>query len=330
MRTITRRLLAAAGTIGLSAWGGFALAQTSYPSRPVRILTAGAPGGGSDITTRAIANALSQAWGQQVVVDNRTGAAGLIAYSTFLKANADGHTVLMISASHVINPQAAADWPDDLMSSVAPITQATSLFYIAFHHPSLPVSNFKELLERGRANPNKLFVGTGGNAGLQHLGWEIIMHASGVRFKHIAYKSAQAAVTAAITGETHFGFGTLLSLRAHMAAGRARPLAVTSRQRIPALPDLPTLAEQGLPGVSIDQWYGMATHAKVPQVVMQRLSASLIEAIKSPEVGKRLTADGSIVVGSTPAQFSEHIKSEYAKFRKVLQQTGLLVRGARS
>jgi len=154
----------------------------------------------------------------------------------------------------------------------------------------------------------------------------MITQAGGVKFKHVAYKSAQAAVTAAIAGEMHFGFGTLLSLRGHVAAGRARPLAVTSRQRIPALPDLPTLAEEGLPGVTIDQWYGFATNAKVPQSVLARISASMIEAIKSPEVIKRLSTDGSIPIGSTPVQFSEHVKAEHEKFRKVLQQLGLLVR----
>jgi tripartite-type tricarboxylate transporter receptor subunit TctC len=324
---MTRYWLVAACTIGMSALTGAALAQTAFPSRPVRVLTAGAPGGGSDLTTRAIANWLSLAWGQQVIVDNRPGAAGLTAFDNFVKANPDGHTLLSLSASTVISAQSSADWPHDLLSMIAPISQASSLFYIAFNHPSLPVSTFKELLDRGRANPNKLFFGTGGNAGLQHLGWEIIMQAGDVKFKHVAYKSAQAAVTATISGETNFGFGTLLSLRAHMASGRARPLAVTSRQRQPTLPDLPTLAEQGLPGVQIDQWYGVATSAKVSPAVMNRLSASVIEAIKSPEVEKRLTADGSIPVGSTPEQFSEHIRSEHAKFRKVLQRMGLLVRG---
>lgn len=329
MRMISRYGLVAACTIGLSALTLSALAQTAYPSRPVRVLTAGAPGGGSDITTRAVANWLSQAWGQQVMVDNRPGVAGLIAFDNFLKANPDGHTLLSMSASTVISAQASSDWPPDLLSMIAPISQASSLFYIAFSHPSLPVSTFKELLDRGRANPNKLFFGTAGNAGLQHLAWEIIMQAGGVKFKHVAYKSAQAALTAAIVGETHFNFGTQISLRAHMASGRARALAVTSLQRQPTLPDVPTLAEQGLPGVHIDQWYGMATSAKVSPAVMNRLSAAVIEAIKSPEVAKRLTADGSVPVGSTPEQFSEHIRSEHAKYRKVLQRLGLLARGSK-
>lgn len=325
-----RDLLTAAFAIGIFALSDSILPQSNFPNRPVRIITAGAPGGGSDITTRAVANALSLAWGQQVVVENRSGAAGLVAYDHFVKATPDGHTLLTISASHVISPQSTPEWPHDLLNIIAPLSQASSLFYIAFHHPSLAITSFKELLDRGRANPNKVLFGTGGNAGLQHLGWEMIMQATGVRFKHVAYKSAQAAVTAAITGEMHFGFGTQLSLRAHMAAGRARPLAVTSRQRQPPLPDLPTLIEQGVLGVSIDQWYGIATNAKVPPAIINRLGASLVEAIKSPDVVKGLAVDGSIPVGTTPEEFSAHVKSEYEKFRKVLQQTGLLVRGPKS
>lgn len=324
MQTMKRYLLTATFTVGVSALTSATLAQSTFPNRPARIITAGAPGGGSDLTTRAVAHSLSLAWGQQVIVENRPGAAGVIAFDRFVKATPDGHTLLTISASHVINPQSTPEWPPDALSAIAPLSQASSLFYIAFCNPSLPVSTFRALLERGRANPNKEFFGTGGHGGLQHLGWEMIMRAAGVKFKHVAYKSAQAAVTAGISGETHFGFGTGLSLRGHMAAGRARALAVTSRQRMPTLPDLPTLAEQGVPGVSIDQWYGFATNTKVPPTVAKRLSASLVEAIKSPDVVKRLTVDGSIPVGSTAQEFSEHVKSEHEKFRKALQQSGLL------
>jgi tripartite-type tricarboxylate transporter receptor subunit TctC len=326
MHTTKRYLLTATFTIGLSIASSATLAQPAFPNRPVRIITAGAPGGGSDLTTRAVAHALSLTWGHQVIVENRTGAAGLVAFDHFAKATPDGHTLFTISASHVINSQSTPEWPPDALSAIAPLSQASSLFYIAFCNPSVPVSTFRELLERGRANPNKVFFGTGGTGGLQHLGWEMIMQVAGVKFKHVAYKSAQAAVTAGIAGETHFGFGTGLSLRGHMAAGRARALAVTSRQRMPLLPDLPTLAEQGVPGVTIDQWYGFATNTRVPPAVAKRLSASLVDAIKGPDVVKRLTVDGSVPVGSTAQEFSEHVKSEYEKFRKLLQQTGLLVR----
>lgn len=326
MQTTKRYLLAATFSIGLTIFTTATLAQSTFPNRPVRIITAGAPGGGSDLTTRAVAHALSQTWGHQVIVENRPGAAGLVAFDHFVKANPDGHTLLTISASHVINPQSTPEWPPDALSAIAPLSQASSLFYIAFCNPSLPVSTFKELIERGRANPNKVFFGTGGTGGLQHLGCEMIMQVAGVKFKHVAYKSAQAAVTAGIAGETHFGFGTGLSLRGHMASGRARALAVTSRQRMPTLPDLPTLAEQGVSGVSVDQWYGFATNAKVPSPVAKRLSASLVEAIKGSDVVKRLTVDGSVPVGSAAPEFSEHVKSEYEKFRKVLKETGLLAR----
>ena len=307
------------------------LAQSNieYPTKPIRLLTATAVGGGVDATSRAIANKLTVAWGQQVVVDNRAGASGAIAYEHMSKATPDGYTLMIITATHTINSLAMPNWPYDITRMMAPLSQLTSLFYVIYHHPSVPVSSFKELLAYARANPGKLHYGTGGRASVSHLGWEIIAHMAGVKLAHVPYKGAAPAISATVAGEMQIGFATLISLRSHIVSGRARPVAITAKHRAPTLPDIPTVAESGLPGYEVDQWYGVVTNAKVPTAIVQKLSAGIIDAIKSPDVIQRLAADGSTAVGSSPLQFSAHIKSEILKWGKVLEDTGLKLSGSK-
>lgn len=303
------------------------LAQSSseFPSRPIRLIVPVAPGAGNDTTARAIAQKMSQAWGQQVIVDNRAGASGLIAFDLTVKAAPDGYTLLMMAASHAINTVALPKWPYDAAKDVAAVSQATSLSYIVYTHPSVPFKTFKELIAYGRAHPGKLNYGTPGTASLQHLGWEMIGHMTGAKFTHVPYKGGAPAITATIAGEMQFGFITLISLRPHLQAGRARALAVTSRQRMPAIPELPTIAELGVPGFELDQYYGVVTTAKVPPAIIQKLGAGVAAAVNSPDVAQRLAGDGSTPVGSTPEQFSAHIRAEIVKWRKVVQETGLVL-----
>jgi tripartite-type tricarboxylate transporter receptor subunit TctC len=303
----------------------YAQADAAYPTKPVRFISAAVPGAGSDTTTRAIAHRLTQTWGQQVIVDNRPGAAGLIALDVLAKALPDGHTLVLVSANVPLNTAINAGWPYDLNKDTQPLSQVTSLFYIAYHHPAVPVTTFKDLIAHGRAQPGKLYFSSAGAGSLQHLGWELIMQMSGAKFTHVPYKSGAPAITATIGGETQFGFGTLISLRPHMLSGRIRVTAVTSKQRAPTLPDVPTIAESGWPGYEIDQWYGVVTGVKVPAAIVNKLNASIVAAVKSPEVAQRLAADGSTAVGSSAAQFSAMINAETAKWRKVAKETGLML-----
>jgi tripartite-type tricarboxylate transporter receptor subunit TctC len=187
------------------------------------------------------------------------------------------------------------------------------------------VSTFKDLVVYGRAQPGKLYFSSPGTGSLQHLGWEIVMQMSGARYTHVPYKSGAPAITATIAGETQFGFGTLISLRPHMTSGRLRVIAVTSKQRAPTLPDVPTIAESGLPGYEVDQWYGTATSARVPAAVVNKLNADIVAAVKSPDVAQRLAADGSTAVGSSVEHFSAKIRAETAMWRKVAKETGLVL-----
>ena len=308
----------------------FVAAQTdavkNYPQRPIRFVAPFTPGAGTDTTARTLAQKLSDAWGQQVVVDNRTGAAGAIGVEITAHALPDGYTICLISASHSVNSATNAKLPYDLAKDLQGITQATSLFYTVYHHPSVPVKSAKELIAYAKANPGKLMFGSSGTGGLQHFAGELFSHLGGVKLTHIPYKGTSAVITAMLSGEVQLGFGTLFGVRPHMQSGRLRVVAITAAKRSPAVPDIPTLAEAGVPGYEVDQWYGVITGAKMPKPIVDKLSAAVAQSLKDPEVIKRLAADGSTPVGSRPEQFTAHIQAEIAKWQKLVREAKLNLR----
>jgi tripartite-type tricarboxylate transporter receptor subunit TctC len=294
-----------------------------YPNKPVRFIVPFAPGAGTDTTARTIAQKLSDAWGQQVVVDNRTGAAGAIGVDLTAKAIPDGYTICLISASHSVNSAVNPKLPYDLVKDLAAISQASSLFYVVYHNPSVPVKSIKELVAYAKANPGKLNFGSSGTGGLQHFAGEMFNYMAGIKLVHVPYKGTAAVIPAMLAGDVQVGFGTLFGVRPHLPTGRLRALAVTTGKRTPAAPELPTVAEAGVPGYEVDQWYGVLTSAKVPAPIVRKLNAAINEALKSPDVVKRFSADGSTPTGSTPEQFSTHIRSEIAKWRKLVKEAKL-------
>ncbi len=296
-----------------------------YPHKPVRFIVQVVAGGGADTTARVIAQKLSELWGYQVVVDNRPGASGAIAMDITAKAAPDGYTIGLISASQSVHSAVSPKLPFDLTKDFAAISLATSLSYVLYHSPSVPVKSVKELIAYGKANPHKLNYGTSGNGGLQHLGIELFSSLSGARFAHVPYKGNPAAISAALSGDIQFGLATLFNVRPHMQTGRLRTLAITAKKRSPSVPEIPTMAEAGVPGYELDSWYGVATNAKVPPVIIKKLHAGIVEALKAPDVLQRLGADGSIAVGSSSDEFAAHIKSEIAKWRKLVKDAGLVL-----
>ena len=298
-------------------------AAKDYPSRPIRFIVPFAPGAGTDTTARTIAHKLSETWGQQVVVDNRTGAAGAIGVDLTAKAIPDGYTICLISASHSVNSAVNPKLPYDLVKDLAAISQASSLFYVVYHNPSVPVKSIKELVAYAKANPGKLNFGSSGTGGLQHFAGEMFNYMAGVKMIHVPYKGTAAVIPAMLAGDVQVGFGTLFGVRPHLPSGRLRALAVTSGKRTPAAPELPTVMEAGVPGYEVDQWYGVLTSAKVPAPIVRKLNAAINEALKSPDVVKRFSADGSTPRGSTPEQFAAHIRSEIAKWRKLVKEANL-------
>ena len=298
-------------------------AAKDYPSKPVRFVAPFVAGAGTDTTARLVAQKLSDAWGHQFIVDNRTGAAGAIGVDLTAKATPDGYTICLISASHSVNSAVNTRLPYDLTKDLQAISQLASLFYVIYHSPAVPVKSVKELIAYSKANPGKLHFGTSGTGSLQHFAGEMFNHMTGIKLVHVPYKGSSAVIVAMLANDVQVGFGTLFGVRPHMPSGRLRVLAITAGKRSPAVPDLPTVIEAGVPGYEVDQWYGVITGAKVPPAIVAKLNAGVREALKAPDVVKRMGADGSIPSPSSPEQFGAHIRSEIAKWRKLAKEAKL-------
>ena len=280
------------------------------------------PGAGTDLTARTLAQKLNEKWGQQVVADNRTGAGGAIGVDFAAKAIPDGYTICLISASNSVNSATNSTLPYNLEKDLQGITQATSLFYVLYIHPSIPAKSVAELITYTKANPGKLNFGSSGNNTLQHFAGEMLNHLAGIKIIHIPYKGTAAVIPAMMAGEVQVGYGSLIGTRPQMQAGRLRGIAITAAKRSPSI-DLPTVAESGVPGYEVDQWYGVITSSRVPQSIVKKLSDAMIEGLQQPETAARLAGDGSIPVGSSPAQFTAHIKSEIAKWKRLVKEANL-------
>ena len=280
------------------------------------------PGAGTDLTARTLAQKLNEKWGQQVVADNRTGAGGAIGVDFAAKAIPDGYTICLISASNSVNSATNSMLPYNLEKDLQGITQATSLFYVLYIHPSIPAKSVAELITYTKANPGRLNFGSSGNNTLQHFAGEMLNHLAGIKIIHIPYKGTAAVIPAMMAGEVQVGYGSLIGTRPQMQAGRLRGIAITAAKRSPSI-DLPTVAEAGVPGYEVDQWYGVITSSRVPQSIVKKLSDAMIEGLQQPETAARLAGDGSIPVGSSPAQFTAHIKSEIAKWKRLVKEASL-------
>lgn len=294
----------------------------SFPNKPIRFIVPFSPGAGTDLTARVIALKLTEKWGQQVVVENRTGAGGAIGVDFAAKADGDGYTVCLISASNSVNSATNPALPYELTKDLQGVTQATSLFYVVYIHPVVPAKNVKELIDYAKANPGKLNFGSSGNNTLQHFAGEMFNHMAGIKIVHIPYKGTAAVIPAMLSGEVQIGFGSLIGTRTQMQQNKLRGIAITAAKRSPSI-DLPSVAEAGLPGYEVDQWYGVITSSKVPMPIVKKLNAAMVEGLMQPDVANRLAADGSIPVGSTPEQFTAHIKSEIAKWKRLVKEANL-------
>ncbi|HEX2830927.1 MAG TPA: tripartite tricarboxylate transporter substrate binding protein [Burkholderiales bacterium] len=294
-----------------------------YPTKPVRLLVPFAPGGGTDITARAIAQGLSERLGQQFVADNRPGANGTIAVDILTKSLPDGYTLSMISSSHSVNASLIKGIAYDLTKDVLPITQATTQPYALVVHPSVQAKSVKELIALAKAKPGQLNYGSSGNGGLSHLSGALFSYLAQIDIVHVPYKGGNPAMIDVIAGQIQMLYSTILQSQPHIKAGKLRPLAVTTAKRSRAAPDLPTMQEAGVKGYEVAGWYGMIAPLKTPPAIIDRLNKQVVQVLHSPEVAPRLAADGSEPVGSTPQQFGQHIKSEVAKWAKLTKQMNI-------
>jgi tripartite-type tricarboxylate transporter receptor subunit TctC len=301
---------------------GIAIAQP-YPNKPIRLIVPFAPGGGTDITGRAIAMKLTEALGQTVVVDNRTGANGTIGADIAAKAPPDGHTLSMISSSHSVNPSIMKKLPYDLVTDLAPITQATSQPYALVLHPSVAAKSVKELIALVKAKPNSLNYGSSGTGGLSHLSGALLCSLAGITMTHIPYKGGAPALTDLVGGQIQMLFSTILQAQSQLKGGRVRALAVTTAKRSAGAPDLPTMQEAGVAGYEVAGWYGMVAPAKTPAAIITRINIEAVKALRGSDIKDKLAADGSEPVGSTPEAFGLHVKTEVAKWSKLVKDANI-------
>jgi tripartite-type tricarboxylate transporter receptor subunit TctC len=281
-----------------------------------------APGGGMDNVTRALAQSLTESLGQTVVVDNRPGAGSLVALEILSDAAADGHTLMMLSATTVIYPMLYQS-RFDVVRDFAPVSQVTAQGYALVVHPSLPAKSVLELVKHARANPGKLNYSSSGIGSPIHMTTELFQIATGTRMVHVPYKGLGAAYADLVGGRIDLSFATIISSQPHIRSGRLRVLAVSPPKRAPALPDTPTLIEAGVPGVAVVNWYGLIAPKATLKATVDRISTETIKAVRTPEFGKRLVADGSEGVGTSPAEFAAHIGAESKQWRRVIQQAGI-------
>ena len=306
----------------LSATPGLA-AEQPFPTKPIRLIVPFAPGGGTDITARAVAQKLTESWGQPVVTDNRPGANGTIGVDLAAKSAADGYTITMISSSHAVNVGLYPRLPYDLFRDLTPVTQATSQPYAFVIHPSVPAKSIKEFIAYAKTKPGGINYGSSGTGGIAHLGGAWLGFIAGIEMVHIPYKGGAPATLDLIGGRTQMQLGTFLLTGPHIKAGKLRALAVTTPKRWPGTPEYPTMQEAGVPGFAITQWYGMLAPAKTPPVIVAKLSKEISRLLHLPDVKDKLAADGADAVGSSPGDFGAHVKAEVVKYARLVKQVGL-------
>ena len=297
-------------------------AEPTYPSKPVRLLVGFSPGGGTDVAARIIAKKLSETWSQQVVVDNRAGAGGLIAFDLVAKANPDGYTLLAASPSFAIQPGIAAHLPYDPIRDFAPITVASSAPYVLVLYPGVEAKSVKELIGLAKANPGKLNYASGGIGSAQHLATELFALMTGIKVVHVPFKGA-VSVPDVIAGRVQMLFSGVPQALPHLQAGRLRAVGVTTPKRSSAVPDVPTIAEAGVPGYDVTVWYGIFATGRSPKPVVDKLNAEFVKAIHSADVRQQLTAMGLDPVGNPSAQFAAAIKEEIARWASVAKRAGI-------
>jgi len=317
----TRLVLGAATVFAVFAGAGAANAQT-YPVKPVRLIVPFAPGGATDILARLIGQKLTEAWGQQVVVENRPGAGTVIGTDIVAKSPPDGYTLLMVSTSTVTAPTLVPKLPYDTLRDLAPVIQLVSSPNVLAVHPSLPARSVQQLIALARARPNQVAFGSGGNGTSTHLGGEILRLMAKVSMVHVPYKGAAPSTIAVLSGEVAWQFSAILSTAPHLKAGRLRALAVSSAQRSSVLPDVPPVADT-LPGFEASPWTGVSAPGGTPKELIARLNREIAKGLNAAGTRGRLARDGNDVVAAPPEQFDTFFRAQIEKWGKVIRDAGI-------
>ena len=327
-----RRLLAAAGAALCLATPAFAQAQAAapapapaYPTKPVKLVVPYPPGGPTDIVARLVAQKLSDAMGQQFIIDNRPGAGGNPGAELVARSPADGYTLVVATTAHAINPSLFKNLGYSLAKDFAPVSQLTSGPLVIVANPQLPAKNVAELIALAKSKPGELNFASSGNGQSTHLSAELFAAMAGVKMNHIPYKGSAPALTDTMGGQTQLMFDTMLSAMPHVKAGKLKALAVTSAARSPVAPDVPTVAESGLPGYEAIAWNGLLAPAGTPPEVLARLSAELKKVLAAPDVKDKFEAQGFAASWNSSEDFGRFMSAEVDKWAKVVKVSGAKV-----
>lgn len=299
--------------------------RSDYPKRPVRFIVAQTPGGNADFVGRIIADALGKRLGQQFVVDNRAGASGIIATEITAKAPADGYTLLLVTTSFGVNPGLYKKLPYDQLNDLAPITHLAYAPQILVVHPGVRVQSVKDLIALARAKPGELNYGVSSIAGATQLAAELFNLMANVKMTQIPYKGAPAMLVDLMGARIDLSFATMPSSMAHVRSGKLRGIAVTSAKRSALVPELPTIAENGLPGYEMVAWQGLLAPRATPAGLIQLIHRETVAVINQPEARKQLAAEGGEAVGNSPEEFARWLKTEIAKWTKVVREANIRV-----
>jgi tripartite-type tricarboxylate transporter receptor subunit TctC len=295
-------------------------AAQDYPNRPIRFLVGVAPGGGTDFMARLVGQKLNEAWGQPVVVDNRTGATGLIAMEMAARATPDGYTLIVFNVGHMMSAHLArkvAFDPVKDFAAVSLLANGTSMLGI---HPSLPAKTLRDFVAYAKIRPGKINYASGGHGGIQHLATELLKLEAGIDITHVPYKGSGPGTLALVSGQVEVFLTNVLALAPLVKSGKVTGLAVTGAKRVSAAPDIPTFAEVGYPSVDVSLWQGMFAPAGTPSAIIDKLSKTIAASLKTPEVTRLLAGQGAEPAGTTPAEFARYVEVERARWLKVVRE----------
>jgi len=312
----------ALGIVALCGMAWPAAAQAPYPTKPIRFLIGFPPGGTNDILSRALAPKLTEALGQQVVVENRAGASTAIATELAARSAPDGYTIVMNAPGHATNP-ALKKLPFDSMKDFAFITLLAESQNLLVVHPSLPASSVQSLIAISKQRPGEINYGSSGIGTTPHMSAELFQYMTGTKWVHIPYKGSGQGLTALLSGEISLYFANIPAVIRHVQAGKLRPLGLSGHKRTPLAPGIPTLGESGLPGFAVTSWFGVAAPARTPRPIIERLHGAIVRALNAPDLRERLQGMGADPVGNTPEQYTAFVQNEITKWAKVIQAAGI-------
>lgn len=304
----------------LSAFPAF---SQDFPTKPVRWIVPYAPGGSSDILARLIGQKLAETWGRPIIVDNRPGAAGNIGTEAAARSAADGYTMLLVASTFTMNPSVYGKLAFDTINDFAPVTMIMWQPFILSVHPSLPVTSVKQLIALARQHPGQLNFSSGGSGTSGHIAAALFEMMSNVKLTHVPYRSMGPAITALLTGEVQLSFNTSIAAMGYAKAGKLRPIGVTGLKRLAALPDVPTIAEAGVPGYEEGAWQGVLVPAGTPRTMITRLNQDFVRILKGRDTSERIADVGAYVIANTPEEFAAAIKADIQKYAKLVKAAGI-------